>query len=226
MLFAAGASAEDLPASLPTADEVIARLVHKDAERQSALDGYTAVRHYVLENSKHQERAEMLVRLTCLKDGSKHFETLFSNGWGAVRKHAFPRLLKAEAEASEPGVREESRVTPDNYLFEVVGEEDVNGRPAYVVEATPKAPKKYLMRGTIWIDAEDYAIARMQGVPAKNPSFWIKSVHFEHNYEKHGAFWFPASDESVTDVRIFGPTSLRIEYFDYVTDGTDHSASR
>ena len=57
-------------------------------------------------------------------------------------------------------------------------------------------------------------IVRMEGEPAKNPSFWIKSVHFVHTYGKHGPFWFPVSDRSVTDVRIFGNTEVNIDYFD------------
>ena len=60
--------------------------------------------------------------------------------------------------------------------------------------------------------------------PAKNPSFWIKSVHFTHSYEKHGLFWFPASDESVTDVRLFCATRLSIEYFEYAPKAAEVSA--
>jgi hypothetical protein len=65
------------------------------------------------------------------------------------------------------------------------------------------------------VDAEDYAIIRVDGEPAKSPSFWIKSVHFVHDYDKIGAFWFPVLDHSVTDARIFGATEMTIEYFDY-----------
>ena len=64
----------------------------------------------------------MLVRLTCLGDGSKHSELLASTGWGGVREHVFPRLLKAEAEASQPGARGDSRITPENYSFKLLGQ--------------------------------------------------------------------------------------------------------
>ena len=79
----------------------------------------------------------------------------------------------------------------------------------------PKTANKYLALGRIWVDAEDYAIVRVEGKPSKNPSFWFKSVHFVHDYDKNGDFWFPVSDHSVTDVRIFGATEMTIEYFDY-----------
>lgn len=202
-------------AGLPRADEVVAKMVQRDQERRSALEGYTSVRRYVLENPKHHKQAYMLVRMVQRKDGSRDFEIVSSSGWSGARKYVFPRLLKAETEASRPNSGD-SRFTPQNYSFSMLRVENVDGRKAYVIKATPKKEEKYLMRGTIWVDAEDFAIVRMEGTPAKNPSFWIKNVQFAHKYEKHGPFWLAASDSSVSDARIFGPTELRIEYLDYV----------
>jgi len=216
-LFAWMLVAQSAPDSaLPSVDEVIAKMVQHDQDRRSALQGYTSVRQYVLENTKHHKEAYMIVRMTQCKDGSKEFKILTSSGWSGARKHVFPKLLEAEAEASRPGNPEDSRVTPQNYSFSLLRTEEVDGRIAYVISVTPKKENKYLMRGTVWIDAEDFAIVRMEGAPAKNPSFWIKSVQFAHKYEKHGSLWLAASDDSVSDVRIFGPTELRVDYFDYV----------
>jgi len=210
---------------MPTADEVVGRMQERDRERQSALDSYTARRRYVLENERHHKRAEMLVRMKCLKDGSKEFEIVSSAGWGVARSHVFPGLLSAETDASQPGSRERSRITPENYTFEMVGTETVNQRPAHVIAVTPKTSNKYLMKGKIWVDAEEYAIVRIEGQPAKNPSFWIKSVHFVHTYAKQGPVWLPLSDKSVTDVRILGTTDLKIEYFGYLPNVSPSSLS-
>src|SRR5258708_22905814 len=201
-------------------------MMARDNERQATLYGYTASRRYVLENHRHHKRAEMLVRMTCLRDGSKQVETISEIGWGGARKHVFPRLLEAETEASRPGLRERSRLIPENYVFEMVGTEYVDERPAYVIAIAPKTPNKYLMQGRIWIDADEYAIVRIEGKPAKNPSFWIKSTQFVHTYEKYGAFWFPVSDRSVTDARIFGSTNVTIQYFDYEMNTPAISVSR
>ena len=216
-LFALILIAADAPnaAGLPSADDIVAKMVQREDERRSELQGYTSVRRYVLENVKHHKQAEMLVRMVCHNDGSKEFDVISSNGWGGARKHVFPRLLEAETEASRPGGSEDSRITPENYSFKMLRADEVAGCKAYVIEVIPKKQKKYLMRGTIWLDAEDFAIVRMEGEPAKNPSFWIKKVQFEHKYEKHGPFWLAESDTSTSDVRVFGPTELRIDYFDY-----------
>jgi hypothetical protein len=48
----------------------------------------------------------------------------------------------------------------------------------------PKNRKQVSCAGRIWVDAADYAIVRIEGKPAKNPSFWVKTVHFVHTYRK------------------------------------------
>lgn len=215
LLIPIAAALADSTEVLPTADEVVAKMVARDSERQSALFGYTGVRRYYLENQHYHKRAEMLVHATCMKDGSKQFETISESGWGGARKHVFTKLLQAEAEASKPGVRDQSRILPENYTFEMVGIRSVDDRPAYEIKVAPKSANQYLMRGRIWIDAEEYVVIRMEGEPARNPSFWVKNVHFVRSYGKHGSFWLPTSNRSVTNVRIFGSTELNIEYFDY-----------
>jgi hypothetical protein len=212
-------------AALPGVDEVIEKMVQRDQERRSAFQGYTSVRRYVLENTAYHKQASMLVKMTQRRDGSKDLEIVTSSGWSGARKHVFPRLLEAEAEASRPGNPEDSRVTPKNYSFSMLRTEQVDGRKAYVISVTPKKEKKYLMRGTIWVDAEDLAVVRMEGEPAKNPSFWIKNIQFAHKYSRHGSLWLAASDNSVSDARIFGPTELRVDYFDYVLNEPSQEAT-
>jgi hypothetical protein len=226
LMFATAMAAEDSSPQLRSTEDVVSKMMERDNQRQAAFRGYIATRRYVLENSRHHKRAEMLVTLKCLDDGSKQFQTVSATGWGAARSRVFPRLLESESEASLADVRERSRITPQNYSFEMVGNDYVNQRPAYVIAIAPKTQNKYLVQGKIWVDVEDYAIVRIEGKPAKNPSFWIKSVHFIHTYQKTGESWLPVSDRSVTDARILGTTELTIEYFDYTTNPASLSASR
>jgi hypothetical protein len=219
-------AAEESARLLPSVDDVVARIVERDGQQQAGLHGYTSARRYVLENPHRHKRAEMLVKMECLEDGAKRFETVSASGWGAARKHLFPRLLESESEASMPGARDRSRIIPQNYSFAMIGQDTVNQRPAYVIAISPKTPNKYLVEGKIWVDIEDYAIVRIEGNPAKSPSFWIKSVHFVHTYQKNGSFWWPESDRSVSDVRIIGTNILTIEYFDHVPAPTSLSVVR
>jgi hypothetical protein len=197
------------------ADDVVASMIAHDHERQAAFHGYTAMRRYILEVPSRHKRAEMVVRVISPPDNSKQFEIVSASGWDSALKHVFPRLLEAETEAARPGVRDRSRIIPQNYSFEMIGMETIRNRLAYVLAIEPKTQNKYLSRGKIWVDADEFVIVRVEGQPAKSPSIWFKSVHFSHDYEKSGPFWFPAVDRSVTNVRMLGASEMTIECFDY-----------
>ena len=202
-------------ASAFTADEVVATMYAHDTQREAASGGYTGNREYVLENHKLQKSARMQVRVSCDRTGSKHFEVMSEDGWKSASKHVLRQMLATESDSSRPDTRPLNRVTSDNYAFRMVDAEPLDGRMAYVIEATPKREDKSLFRGRIWVDTEDYALARVEGEPAKSPSFWTKRVHFVQQYSKSGAYWFPMETTSETDARIFGTTDVSIRYFDY-----------
>jgi hypothetical protein len=201
--------------ALPSADTVVAMMLKHDVQRRSLVQGYRGMRRYVLENNRMQKHAEMVARVESDGDGTKHFEVVNEEGWKAAHKHVFRKMLESEAEASQPEISPRSRLSPDNYEFRMAKTEFIDGRLAYVVDINPKRHEERLFQGCIWIDAEDYALVRAEGKPARNPSFWIHSVHFVHTYQKAGYLWFPVATESVSDVRLFGTTKVTINYFDY-----------
>lgn len=216
ILFAAPSlcSAGERP-NLPSAADVVARMLASDALRQQSLSGYEGARRYVLVNDHMHKSAEMVVRVTGDPDGTKHFEIVSERGWKAAQKHVLRKMLESEEEASHPEARSKARLSLDNYEFQLVGTDELDGRNVYAIDVSPKRKEKYLIRGRIWVDAEDYALVRADGNPAKNPSFWTRNVHFTHTYQKSGMFWFPSTTDSLTEARIFGATALKIEYFDY-----------
>jgi hypothetical protein len=199
--------------SVPSAAEIVARMADRDTERHVSFSGYTVLRRYEVVNKNHH--AGMLVRVVCTADGQKQFSVLDEEGSGTIRNHVLRKMLEEETNASHRETRESTRIVAENYSFEMVGKDVVDGRPTYVLQVTPKWKSKYLVRGRIWVDTTDYAIARIEGSPAQNPSFWTKRVHFVHTYRKVGGLWLAASTKSVTDVRIFGTAELSINDFDY-----------
>lgn len=207
--------AADGPGTLPTAEEIVARMAAHDLERQASMEGYAGMRRYVLENHNFQKRAEMLVRVQGDRDGTKHFDVVSEKGWKAANTHVLRKMLESETETSRPDMRATARLNSANYDFVLGGTERVADRTAYILEISPKRREKYLFRGRIWVDAEDYALVRAEGNPAKNPSFWTKSTYFVHTYQRSGPLWFPLCTRSVTEARVFGTTDVSIEYFDY-----------
>ena len=197
------------------ADDVVAKLIDHNSQRDELGGGYTGSRRYVLENHRLNKRAEMLVSDKCGPDGTKHFDVVSEVGWKSANKRVIRKMLESETETSQPQIRPTTSLTPENYRFQMLGSDFLEARPAYVIQVLPKRQDKYLFEGRIWVDAKDFAVVRVEGKPAKNPSFWTRSIHFVHQYHKSGTFWFPSSTESVTEARIFGKTEVTISYFDY-----------
>jgi hypothetical protein len=209
---------ESAPPPSLTTSEILARMMQADNSRLAALAGYSATRHYRFDNQKFKKHAEMTVRMSCGADGAKTFEVLSESGSGFVRNHIIRKMMEAEEESSQKGERKETRIIPDNYDFRLLGTELSDGRQSYVLEINPKKPTKFSIRGRIWVDAEDFAIARIEGQPAKNPSFWIRSVQVVQRYGRNGQFWLPALNRSVAEARVFGSTEVVIESSDYDTN--------
>src|SRR5215475_1259948 len=144
LLLPAAALSRADDASPLTAAEIVERMVQQDAQRQALTQGYAGMRRYVLENDGMHKHAEMLVRVSGDTDGTKHFEVLSEQGWKAAQKHVLRKMLDSESQTSSPEARVKTRLSPDNYEFKLVGQENVGDRPAYAIEVTPKRLDHYL----------------------------------------------------------------------------------
>lgn len=215
-LLAIGQSAASAASAPETANEIVDRMVVADNQRLARLAGYTGMRKYHLENQRFHKTAGMTVRVDFDPAGTKKFEVVAEEGSKVIRNRVLRPMLDAESEGSRKGDRERSRIIPKNYDFRLVGTDTSGGSTNYVLEILPKTQNKFLVRGRIWVDAKDYAVTRIEGSPAKNPSFWTRSIHIEHRYGKVGTFWLPLLNSSSADALIFGRTSVTIEYLDYV----------
>ena len=214
-----------LPTPTPlTVTEIVDHMVQADNARMAVFSGYTGMRRYSFENKKVKKNAEMTVRVVCDRTGAKSFEVVAESGSGFVRSHIIRRMIDAEREASAKAEHEETRIIPQNYDFRLLGTEKKEGRSSYVLEISPKKKNQFMIRGRIWVDAVDFAITRLEGSPAKNPSFWIRSVHVVHRYDRIGQFWLPVTNQSRAEARVFGTNDVGIEYFDYLINGSHEDA--
>lgn len=204
-----------------SADQIVQRLLETDSVRRQALQRYTSSRVYVAENKRFSQRAEVAVRESYSFPGKKDFTVLSETGSGYIRRKVIDKLIAAEIESAQKDNRDQTRITPENYRFQLAGTEPVEGRSCFVVEVIPLHAKKYLVRGKIWVDQEEFAITRMEVVPAKNPSFWTRKVQITRRYQKYGPFWLPASLESESDILIAGKSTLQIAYTDYQINPPD-----
>src|SRR5262249_28512989 len=108
--------------------------------------------------------------------------------------------------------------TAANYTLDLVGEQQVGSHHCFVAWALPKRKDKYLFEGKLWIDVDDYAVVRIEGHPARRPSFWIQRADFVRQYQKIDGFWLPEKDQTFVQVRLYGKKVLTIEHQNYVVN--------
>ena len=200
-----------------TADTILAKLMEHNRLREARLQqsSYSVPRTYRVQDDKGKVRAEAQVWLHYRAPGTKEFKVVWQKGSGLIYGRVFKPLMESEVEAAAGRNRHDSAISPANYTFNLLGEEDADGYHCYLVQATPKRADKYLFRGKIWIHATEFAVVKIAGQPAKSPSFLIKRVDFVRRYQKVGEFWLPVRDESVTQVRLVGTNILTIDYDRY-----------
>jgi len=215
-----GVSVAGLDLSSPhplSADAIIQKLMAANAQRAQALHGYSGKRTYRL---KYQglfgsHDAEMVVEATYTAPDKKEFKILSQSGSRLLINRVLVKLLNSESEAQEEQNRKELEITPENYYFSLDQIQHTAKGDFYVLNLKPKGKSRYLYRGKIWVDTHDFAVARMDGEPQKNPSIWASHTEIEYRWASKDGFWLPVYNHSVTQVRMGGKAVLTIDYGDY-----------
>jgi hypothetical protein len=201
------------PASLPLA-QVLALMEHHNQIQREGLKHYSAVRQYHVEyRGLANLEARMEVEVDFDATSGKSFRIVSQSGSKILGEKVLKRAMDSEKEASEDSGA--TALTPANYRFQLQGSESVDGRPAYILSVDPLKESKFLYRGKIWVDATDFAVAKAEATPAKNPSFWISRTVIRYTNAKTGSFWLPQQSRSETKVRLGGTAVLTIDYGAY-----------
>lgn len=200
-----------------TAEQVVQRLIQRNLERAHALTAYKGTRIYRLEyhGFPGARSAEMTVDMEYRSPASKEFNILSESGSHLVIERVFHKLLQSEKEALTEENQAQVALNNDNYRFALVGYESLPTGSCYILSVEPLTKNKLLYRGRIWVDAEDFAVARVEAAPARTPSFWTKEIKIEQRYAKVGEFWLPVSNRSNSVIRLGGQAEFTIDYQDY-----------
>jgi hypothetical protein len=220
------APVEPLPSDMDES-KLFTQLLAHNALRNAALTGYTEQRTYAVTDMTGRVRAAESGQMEYRAPDKKAFATTSETGSVLVRRLALSPLIASEIDAASAKQHHDSAITPANYTLELLGEQQVGPYRCIVARATPKRRDKYLFEGKVWIDAEDYAVVRIEGHPAQRLSFWIERVNFVREYEKIDGFWLSQKDQTFVQVRIYGEKILTIDHRNYVLTGassTEESA--
>jgi hypothetical protein len=198
-------------------DEIVDRLVQHNVERAAALRGFDGKRSYRLAYRGFPSNRDAAMEVVAHYEApeSKSFDVISGSGSKVIQTKVFAKLLESEKEASRAENQRLTALNRDNYSFTLLGSRPSPYGGCYRLGVEPRRDNKFLYRGEVCVNATDFALESIDAEPAKNPSFWIKKTRIEHRYQKIGEFWLPATNQSVTNVRLGGTATLSIVYSGY-----------
>ena len=247
LLVASAALAQD-------ANEIIRRATDRDFTNFETRKNYTyqerqEVREY---NGKGKLiKTEIETHEILILQGQPYEKLIARNDHPLSEKDARKEQKKLDSEvekrkrqsAAEKAKLEKERLEEQKYLrefteafiFKVIGEEAVSGKPAWVISVTPKPgyrPKESdakiftKLRGKVWIDKGEYHWVKAEGEAIDTLSFGFflfrvapgATVSFEQT-SVNGEVWLPSRISVRAEVRIAILKKLRAEvditYRDY-----------
>ncbi len=131
-----------------------------------------------------------------------------------IQSHVFEPLLEAEVETSKQSGSVEL-LTRENYSFRLLKQETFAGRLCYVLETDPKRKDRRLLKGRVWVDAEDFGVVHVEGRPSDSLSFWVGRPLIVQDSIKASGYWWASRRRSFIDNIFLGKSELVVDYTDY-----------
>ena len=135
------------------------------------------------------------------------YQIVAERGSGTVRNRVLKAILEREQELIANGDFGRGEITPENYEF---GAETERNGLRYVL-IKPKRKDVMLIDGRLVMDSRG-ELLRVEGVLAKNPSFWTTRVNVTRHYSRVDGVRVPMATESLAQVRFVGPSRLQVHY--------------
>jgi len=190
--------------------ELLARMMAHRKWQDAALREYQLHRLFHASNNRLHIESILEVETKYRSPGTMESTIVRQEGSAFIREHVFQKILSAESELSS---NTHADLIPDNYQFTLIGADACEGRPCWHLTIKPRHPDKYLLDGDVWLDAEDYAVCRVHGVPSRRVSLWISRAEVDWRFKRmNTGVWLTETVESSSDVRLVGPVLMKINY--------------
>jgi len=207
----------------PDLNTIVQRMTTAQRENKARLRPFTVKRGYVLLDKKDQPKSEVVANITVLPPDNKQYWIESSSGGGMGEKVLRDILTK---ETEPPKDEQKKELSAENYDFQLLGEDTVDGRRCYLLALNPRREEKDLIRGKIWVDAENYNIHRIEGSPVKSPSWWIHDLQILINFAEVDGMWLRTFTHAVATVRFKGKYVMESRDLEYRSAQTSVSRSR
>lgn len=201
----------------PTAEEIVARMNARDGQQQTALASYGSKRTYRVnyKGPMGDRSAEVHARMDFSAPDQKRFTVLSESGSAVFCHKVLRKMMEGEQEGALQANHLKAMLSSENYHLKLTGEDEIDGVKSWVLEVSPKVNSRFNYKGKVWVSKDDYAVIRIVGSPAKNPSWITSAATFDYRYARQGEFWLPEKNVTVSHVRMGGEVTLTVDYGTY-----------
>ena len=167
---------------------------------------YTVTREYkVFRGLNTQPTSEVMAEIDFVPPDVKIYKIVKTKGdsWGV-------KIVREVLSSETSSTRKEhsTEISRANYDFVFLRRQNFRDVPEYVLAIFPKRQDKHLLHGQIWVDASTFRIRRIEGLPARSPSFWLKNIHITLQFAQLGGMWVPVTFDAIATVRFLGQYTL------------------
>ena len=193
-------------AEIPDLNLILQRMediLHRDPAQSRQ---YEVTREYkVFRGYDKQSTSEVIAQIDFVPPDVKTYKIIQASG-NSTGERIVREILDRETDSTKK--KPSSDISRTNYDFVFLRRQNFGVVPEYVLGIFPKRKEKHLLRGQIWVDASTFRIRRIEGVPARNPSFWLKDIHISLQFAELGGMWVPVTFDSIATVRFLGQYTL------------------
>lgn len=226
---------------LPTAQQILERSLQASEQNWKLSENYTwRETRFFRQKDKHgkvKEQESKTYDVTMI-DGKEYERLVMEDGEplspekerkeqakldkevAKLQKESPSQRARRLAKQKEERVEQERmfRAVPKAFRFQLIGEESIDGRPAWVIAATPREgfkpfnrPTSWLpkMKGKLWIDKQALIWLKADVETLDTISFGLflarvgkgSTMHFEQQFV-NGEVWMPRRTEVAFDARL------------------------
>src|SRR5437867_8277042 len=211
-LLLAGLIAAEPPKLGPA--QILGAYLAASRSQQDRLNGSVAEISIDAEVPRLHKRGRLSALRHISRLGRLTYDILRFEGDNSIKSNVIARYLSAEVQARESG-DSSLAIIPGNYKFSYKGLRELDGQSVYVFDLKPRAKRKGLFKGSLWVDAKTYLPVKEVGHFVKSPSVFIKSVEFTRTYQLQDGVAVVARLETTVKTRIAGPAHMTVQYADY-----------
>jgi len=191
-------------ATIPDSNAIVQAMETTQRNNPANSQAYTVTRQYKLFHGNDQQPvSETRAEISFVPPDTKKYVIKQVSGNSRGQK-----IVRDILDLETLPAKNTSAISRKNYVFVFVQEENLGILPTYVLHMIPKRKRKDLLTGQIWVDEKTFRIERIEGVPTKKPSWWIKKLNITLQYGDLDGLWLPKYMQATADVRFIGEYTI------------------